>query len=134
MNKVILMGRLTKDVDIRTSGEMVIGKFSIAVDRKFKKENEPTADFLNCVAFQSTAENISKFFSKGSKIAIVGHIQTGSYTNREGQKVYTTDIIVDEFFFVESRNSQSQEKPQANEAAQNFQPVTPDVQDELPFK
>lgn len=130
MNKVILMGRLTKDVDIRTSGEMVIGKFSIAVDRKFKKENEPTADFLNCVAFKSTAENISKFFSKGSKIAIVGHIQTGSYTNREGQKVYTTDIIVDEFFFVESRNSQSQEKPQEAVTNNGFVPADPE---ELPF-
>lgn len=134
MNKVILIGRLTKDVDLRQNGEITIAKFSLAVDRKFKKENEQTADFINCVAFKSTAENIAKFFSKGNKIGVVGHIQTGSYTNKEGQKVYTTDVLVDEFDFIEGKNSQSNDKPQANEAAQNFQPVTPDVQDELPFK
>ena len=134
MNKVILIGRLTRDVEIHQSGEMPIARFSMAVDRKFKKEGEATADFINCVAFKSTAENINKFFSKGNRIGIVGHIQTGSYTNKDGQKVYTTDVIVDEFDFVESKSAaQSASKEEPKQKADEFIDVPAGINEELPF-
>ena len=109
MNKTILIGRSTKDADVRYSqGDkpMVIARISLAVDRKFKQEGQPTADFINCIAFGKTAEVIEKYVTKGTKIAVVGHIQTGSYTNKDGQKVYTTDVVIDELEFCESRSSQ----------------------------
>lgn len=115
MNKVILMGRLTRDPEIRYSqGEqsMAIARFSLAVDRKFKQEGQPTADFINCIAFGKTAEVIKKYVTKGTKIAVVGRIQTGSYTNKDGQKVYTTDVVIDELEFCESKsNQQSNSQP-----------------------
>lgn len=97
MNKVALMGRLTRDVDTR-QGDTTVGKFSLAVPRKGNK-NE--SDFINCAAFGKTAELIAQYFHKGSKIALIGHIQTGSYTKQDGTKVYTTDVIVDEWEFCE---------------------------------
>lgn len=115
MNKTILIGRSTKDADVRYSqGEkpMAIARISLAVDRKFKQEGQPTADFINCIAFGKTAEVIEKYVVKGTKIAVVGHIQTGSYTNKDGQKVYTTDVVIDELEFCESRsNQQSNSQP-----------------------
>lgn len=111
MNKVTLIGRSTKDADVRYSqGEkpMAIASFSLAVDRKFKQEGQPTADFINCKAFGKTAEVIEKYVIKGTKIAVCGHIQTGSYTNKDGQKVYTTDVVVDELEFCESKSSNTQ--------------------------
>lgn len=134
MNKVVLVGRLTKDVDLRQNGEMSVARFTMAVDRRFKKEGEATADFINCVAFKSNAENINKFFSKGNKIGIVGHIQTGSYTNKDGQKVYTTDVLVDEFEFVESKASaQADKKEEPKQDAGPFFNVPADIDEELPF-
>lgn len=135
MNKVILIGRLTRDVEIHQSGEMPIARFSMAVDRKFKKEGEATADFINCVAFKSNAENISQYFGKGNKIAIVGHIQTGSYTNKDGQKVYTTDVIVDEWEFVESK-AQANENPkeEPKQSANDWVSVPEGIDEELPFQ
>lgn len=112
MNKVELIGRLAKDVDFRQSGENGISKFTIACDRRFKSDNGPSADFINCVAFGKTAETISKYFVKGNKIAICGRIQTGNYTNKNGDKVYTTEVAVEEFYFVESKNSGSQQTQQ----------------------
>ncbi|MDE6182475.1 MAG: single-stranded DNA-binding protein [Eubacteriales bacterium] len=112
MNKVILMGRLTRDVELKyTNGKepVAIGKFSLAVSRRFKKEGEPDADFINCVAFGKTAEFISKYFTKGKMIAIVGRIQTGSYTNQNGQKVYTTDVLVEEANFCGEKKSENDE-------------------------
>ena len=115
MNKTILIGRSTKDADVRYSqGDkpMAIARISLAVDRKFKQEGQPTADFINCIAFGKTAEVIEKYVVKGTKIAVVGHIQTGSYTNKDGQKVYTTDVVIDELEFCESRsNQQSNSQP-----------------------
>lgn len=105
MNKVILMGRLTKDVELRNAGETTIGRYTIAVDRKYKREGEINADFIPCVVFGKSAEFAEKYFRKGSKVAVVGRIQTGSYTNGDGQKVYTTDVVVEEQEFAESRNS-----------------------------
>ena len=99
MNKIIVIGRLTKDVDLRYYRETAIAKYSIAVNRKFKKAGEPDADFFNVVAFGKAGEFVDKYFRKGQQIAIVGRLQTGSYTNKEGQKVYTTDIIAEEQHF-----------------------------------
>ena len=111
MNNVSLMGRLTRDPEVRYSAntQLANARFSVAVDRRLSKEkrmeaennNQPTADFINCVAFGRTAEVIGQYFHKGNRIAITGHIQTGSYENQQGQRIYTTDVIVDQ-----SSNSQ----------------------------
>ena len=103
MNKVILVGRLTKDPEIRATENTTIAMYSLAVDRKFKRDGEPTADFITCKAFGRCGEFAEKYLHKGTKIAVVGHIQTGSYTNKDGNKVYTTEVIVDEHEFVESK-------------------------------
>ena len=111
MNKVILMGRLTRDAEIRYSqGESstAIARFSLAVDRRFRRDNdEQSADFINCVVFGKSAEFTEKYFRKGMQVTINGRIQTGSYTNRDGVKVYTTDIVVEQQEFAEGKNSGS---------------------------
>jgi single-strand DNA-binding protein len=116
MNKVILMGRLTRDPDVRYSqGEnaMAIARYTLAVDRRTKgnKEAEQTADFISCVTFGKTAEFVEKYLKKGTKVAITGRIMTGSYTNKDGQKVYTTEVCVEEHEFAESRQNSA---PQQN--------------------
>lgn len=107
MNKVVLIGRLTKDPEVRyTQGDqpMCIARYTLAVDRRGKqKEDQQTADFISCVAFYRAGEFAEKHFHKGLKIAITGRIQTGSYTNRDGQKVYTTDVVIEEQEFAESK-------------------------------
>lgn len=113
MNKVILMGRLTRDPDVRyTTGEnpLAIARYTLAVDRRFHKDGEATADFISCVVFGRAAEFTEKYFRQGLKITISGRIQTGSYTNREGQKVYTTEIVVEEQEFAESKSSETTER------------------------
>ena len=98
MNKVILLGRLTRDPEVRyTSVEnsLAITRYTLAVDRKIRKDGDATADFINCVVFGRSAEFVEKYFRKGLKITIEGRIQTGSYTNRDGQKVYTTEVVVE---------------------------------------
>ena len=111
MNKVILMGRLTRDPDVRYSqGEnsMAIARYTLAVDRRGRRDNNQdgqTADFINCVAFGRTGEFAEKYLKKGTKICVTGRIQTGSYTNKDGQKVYTTDVVVEEHEFAESKNA-----------------------------
>lgn len=138
MNRINLSGRLVRDPEVRYSqGEkpMAIASFSLAVDRKFKQEGQPTADFINCKAFGKTAEVIEKYVTKGTKIAVCGHIQTGSYTNKDGQKVYTTDVIVDELEFCESKNSQqsnSQPAPAPN-GDMDFMNIPDGIDDGLPF-
>ena len=111
MNKVILMGRLTRDAEIRYSqGESstAIARFSLAVDRRFRRDNEEqTADFINCVAFGRTAEFLERFGRKGTKFVLEGRIQTGSYTNKDGQRVYTTDVVAENVEFAESKNNSS---------------------------
>jgi single-strand DNA-binding protein len=110
MNKVILMGRLTRDPDIRYSqGESstCVARYTLAVNRRFRREGDPDADFINCVAFGRQGEFAEKYLKKGTKIVISGRIQTGSYINREGNKVYTTDIIVEEQDFAESKAAAS---------------------------
>lgn len=118
MNKVILMGRLTRDPDIRyTQGEnqMCIARYTLAVDRRYKQQNsDQDADFISCVAFGRSGEFAEKYLAKGTKIAVVGRLQTGSYTNKEGQTVYTTDVVVEEQYFAESKqSSQPEQAPQA---------------------
>ena len=111
MNKVILMGRLTRDPDVRYSaGEnaLAIARYTLAVDRRFKRDGEATADFISCVAFGRSAEFAEKYFRQGIKIAVSGRIQTGSYTNRECQKVYTTEVVVEDQEFAESKNASEQ--------------------------
>ena len=136
MNKVILIGRLTKDPEIRYSqGENTtcIARYTLAVDRKFKQEGQPTADFINCIAFGKLGEFAEKYLHKGVKIAVVGRIQTGSYTNKDGQKVYTTDVVVEEQEFCESK-SQSNSQPQPTPSNDNSWLNIPDgVEDSLPF-
>ena len=137
MNKVILMGRLTRDAEIRYSqGESstAIARFSLAVDRRFRRDNdEQTADFINCVAFNKTAEFLERFGRKGTKFVLEGRIQTGSYTNKDGQKVYTTDVVVEEQEFCESK-SQSNSQPQPTPINDNSWMNIPDgVEDSLPF-
>ena len=104
MNSVNLTGRFTRDPEVRyTDSGSSIARFSIACDRRYKQEGGPTADFISCVAFGKTAEFIEKYFRKGMKIEISGRIQTGSYTNQEGNKVYTTDVVAEQVGFAESR-------------------------------
>lgn len=109
MNKVILMGRLTRDPEVRYSqgdASMAIARYTLAVDRRgAKKEGEPTADFINIVAFGKAGEFAEKYLHKGTKVVVTGRIQTGSYTNKEGQKVYTTDVIAEDQEFAESKAS-----------------------------
>lgn len=127
MNKVIIQGRLTKEPELKTSANNVqMLSFTVAVDRRFKKEGEEKqADFIMCKAFNKTAEMIAKFFTKGRQIIVCGHIQTGSY-EKDGQKIYTTDVIADEFYFSGSANSE----PKAD-MQEGFVPTNND--DELPF-
>lgn len=135
MNKVILMGRLVRDPEIRYSqGENTtcVARYTLAVDRKFKQEGQPNADFINCIAFGKLGEFAEKYLHKGVKIAVVGRIQTGSYTNKDGQKVYTTDVVVEEQEFCESK-SQSNSQPQtAPSVDMGFMNIDTDM-DSLPF-
>lgn len=108
MNKVILIGRLTRDPDVRYSqGEnsTAVARYTLAVDRRFRRDGDQTADFIPCVAFGRSAEFAEKYFHQGIKIAVSGRIQTGSYTNRDGVKVYTTDVIIEDQEFAESKNA-----------------------------
>lgn len=136
MNKVTLMGRLTRDPEIRYSqGEnsTAIARFSLAVNRRFKRDGEPEADFISCVAFGKNAEFFEKYGKKGVKFAICGRIQTGSYTNKDGNKVYTTDVIVEEQEFAESKASGSADAPAPMPDADGFVNIPEGIEEELPF-
>ena len=146
MNKVILMGRLTRDPDIRYSqGEnaMAIARYTLAVDRRGRKDgsSEQTADFISCVSFGKIAEFAERYLRQGTKIVAEGRIQTGSYTNKDGQKVYTTDVVVENCEFAESKNSASDggnyssSRPEPTSAAgDGFMNIPDGVEDEgLPF-
>lgn len=136
MNKVDLVGRLTKDPDIRyTNGGLSIASFTLAVDRKYKREGEPTADFISCKAFGKTSEFIEKYFHKGMRMGACGRIQTGNYTKDDGTKVYTTDVICEEVEFVENKQSSdhSEHKAEAKAPADDFMDIPDGFGDELPF-
>lgn len=145
MNKVILMGRITRDAEIRyTQGEKstAIARFSLAVDRRFKKDNdEQNTDFISCIAFGKIAEFLEKFGRKGTKFVVDGRIQTGSYNNKDGQKVYTTDVVVENIEFAESKNSsgsggstnQPAPAPSSSSAGDGFMNIPDGIDEELPF-
>lgn len=139
MNKVILMGRLTRDPEVRYSqGDkpIAVARYTLAVNRTFKKEGEPEADFINCVVFGKSAEFAEKYFRQGIRIVVSGRIQTGSYTNRDGVKVYTTDVIVEEQEFAESKSSSQHHMQQNTEAKTNgdgFMNIPEGLDEELPF-
>lgn len=141
MNKVVLMGRLTRDPQIRYSqGEraMAIARYTLAVERRGRKNqdgNEQQADFINCIAFDRVGEFAEKYFKQGQRVLISGRIQTGSYTNRDGQKVYTTDIVVEEQEFADSKNASGNQKQEgASDIGDGFMNIPDGVEDEgLPF-
>ena len=133
MNKVILIGRLTKDPDVRTtSNQAAFCNFTIAVDRKFKDQNgQRQADFINCIAWRQTATFIGNYFRKGSKIAVVGSLQTRTYDDNQGQKRYVTEVVVDEVEFADSANS-AQKTPNGGAAASNYQQPAPSMAQPVP--
>ncbi len=138
MNRVILIGRLTKDPEIRYTQtgdrDMAIARYTLAVNRRTKKDGEQQADFIRCIAFGSNGQFAEKYFTKGMKIVVEGRIQTGSYTNQAGEKVYTTDIVVDSQEFAESKNSNSEAKPAEVPGPDGFINIPDGVEDEgLPF-
>lgn len=138
MNKVILMGRLCADPEVRYSqnqNQTAVARYRLAVDRRFKREGEQTADFISCVAFGKAAEFAEKYLRQGTKIAITGRIQTGSYTNREGQKVYTTDVVVEEQEFAESKSASAGNGGAAPQTADpdGFMSLPDGIDEELPF-
>ena len=146
MNKCVLMGRLTRDPEVRyTQGDnaSAVARFSLAVDRRFKKDGEQTADFINCVAFGKTGEFIEKYGRKGTKFVVEGRIQTGSYINKDGQKVYTTDVVVEQVEFAESKaasaqnDNQNVSTPTRPNVVQNdsdgFMNIPDAIDEELPF-
>lgn len=138
MNKIILMGRLTKDPEVRYSqgnNPMAIVRYTLAVDRKFKRDGEASADFINCIAFGKNGEFAEKYLHKGVKILVEGRIQTGSYTNKDGVKVYTTDVVVESCEFAESKNANQSErpKPMPQTDSDDWMNIPDGIDEELPF-
>ncbi|GAA0794361.1 single-stranded DNA-binding protein [Clostridium sp. AF19-22AC] len=146
MNKVVLVGRLTRDPEVRYSqgdSATAVARYTLAVDRKFKRDNEPTADFIPCVVFGRSGEFAEKYFRQGMRVSISGRIQTGSYTNKEGVKVYTTEVIVEDQEFAESRAESDANRGSFHQAAPSpapsvdagdgFMNIPDGIDEELPF-
>lgn len=141
MNKVILMGRLTRDPDVRyntrnnSQESTAIARYTLAVDRRFAQEGQQSADFISCVAFGKVGEFAEKYLHKGTKIVVTGRIQTGSYTNKDGQKVYTTDVVVEEHEFAESKKAEGQQSTDStySDAGDGFMSIPDGIDEELPF-
>ena len=149
MNRVILMGRLTRDPNISYSqggDNMAIARFTLAVDRRGRRQDgadQQNADFIGCVCFGSQAEFAEKYLRQGTKVAVTGRIQTGSYTNKDGQKVYTTDVVLDDIEFAESKNAQgggdanysyqAPQRPAPSAAGDGFMNIPDGIDEELPF-
>ena len=142
------MGRLTRDPEVRYSqgaNSLAIARYTLAVDRRFRREGEPTADFIGCVAFGKQAEFAERYLRQGVKIAVTGRIQTGSYTNRDGQKVYTTEVVVEEQEFAESKGSADVNRGNSGfqaaapapapafDAGDGFMNIPDGIDEELPF-
>ena len=146
MNKVILMGRLTRDPEVRYSqtsdGQMAIARYTLAVDRRFNRNGDQSADFIGCVAFGKSAEFAEKYLKQGTKIAITGRIQTGNYTNKDGVKIYTTDVVIEEQEFAESKAASQNSnggyhpegRPDPGNAGGDFMSIPYGIEDDLPFK
>lgn len=142
MNKVILVGRLTRDPEVRypQDDSAAVAKYTLAVDRKFKRDNEPTADFIPCVGFGRLAEFAEKYFHQGMRVSVSGHIQTGSYTNKDNRKVYYTEVVIEEQEFAESRaeskanrSGQQPTKPEEEVDENGFMNIPEGLEEELPF-
>lgn len=136
MNKAILVGRLTRDPEVRYSQDenaTAVARYTVAVDRRFKRDGEPTADFIRCLVFGRSAEFAEQYFRQGMRVSISGRIQTGSYTNKDGVKVYTTEGIVEEQEFAESRTEQERNKAQGADEGDGFMNIQDDIDNELPF-
>lgn len=139
MNKVILIGRLVKDPDIRMgTNNITIARYTLAVERQYRKNNERTSDFINCVALGKNGEFAEKYLYKGMKIAVIGTWQTGNYTDKDGKKVYTNDCLVETHKFVESKKSQPEEQsqppvPSPEQDTSGFMDMPSIMDDELPF-
>jgi single-strand DNA-binding protein len=146
MNRVILMGRLTRDPQVsyaQSADNMAIARYTLAVDRRGKRQDgadQQTADYISCVAFKNNAEFAEKYLRQGTKVVVEGHIQTGSYTNKDGQKVYTTDVVIDSQEFAESKSSHgSAEQPAPSRpapstpAGDGFMNIPDGIDEELPF-
>lgn len=149
MNKVILMGRLTRDPEVRYSqgaNQTAVARFSIAVDRRFKREGEPDADFFNCTSFGKQAEFVERYLHKGTKVVLSGRVQNDNYTNKDGQMVYSVRIMVDEIEFAESKNAAGGNgggnnggytgggsAPAASGAGDGFMNIPDGIEEELPF-
>lgn len=137
MNKVILVGRLTREPETRYSQEgnqIAVTRYTLAVDRRYKRDGEPSADFVSCICFGKAAEFAEKYFGQGLRVSISGRIQTGSYTNKEGMKVYTTEVIVEEQEFAESKaeiNQRNNGNP--HPAGDGFMNIPDGIDEELPF-
>lgn len=136
MNKVVFCGRLTRDPEIRYTGgnePMAIATFSLAVDRRFKRQDEPDADFFNCTAFKKQAEFVEKYLKQGTKILISGRVQNNNYTNKDGQKVYSTQIMVEEIEFAESKRNDEQPQPKPTTDQDGFMNIPTCGEEDLPF-
>ena len=144
MNKVVLVGRLTRDPEVRYSqgdNATAVARYTLAVDRRFRRDGEPTADFIPCVVFGRSAEFAEKYFRQGMRVSVSGRIQTGSYTNKDGVKVYTTEVIVEDQEFAESKSASESnagfapaERPAPSSAAgDGFMNIPDGIDEELPF-
>lgn len=134
MNKIVLLGRLTKDIELRQAGETSVANFSLAVNRTFKRDGEPDCDFFNCVAFGKRAETLEKYVKKGNQLAIEGHVQMGQYTNKDGVNVKTFDVMVDGFDFVGGKSDKAESEtsePKTETPNENFD-LDLEI-DDLPF-
>lgn len=135
MNKCIFIGRIIRDPEMRYVGadsQTVVAKFGLAINRRFKRDGEPDADFINCIAFGKVAEIIEKYTSKGSQIGIVARVQTGNYTNKDGVKVYTTDFVVEELDLI-SKSSSGENAPAPSNSQDGFMNIPDGIDEELPF-
>lgn len=129
MNKIVLLGRLTRDIELRQAGETSVANFSLAVNRTFKRDGEPDADFFNCVAFGKRAETLAQYVHKGNQLAIEGHVQMGQYTNKDGVNVKTFDVMVDGFDFIGGKSEHEKAETPTETPAENL-----DLEiDDLPF-
>ena len=136
MNFCIMSGRMVKDVELRVvpGSGTAVARFTLAVNRDYKKEGEPDADFINCVAFGKTAENTANYVNKGCRVIVEGNLKTGSYENKHGQKVYTTDLMCQKVEFVDFKEKQSTNNTQPNQQANEFDSFkTIDTDDSIPF-
>ena len=134
MNKIVLLGRLTRDIELRQAGETSVANFSLAVNRTFHRDGEPDVDFFNCVAFGKRAETLAQYVHKGNQLAIEGHVQIGLYTNKDGVNVKTFDVMIDGFDFISSKSNKTENETSESKTEVPTENFDLDLEiDELPF-